>query len=813
MNAHSNAPRALLAGVALVAAATLCFEVLLTRIFSVTLWYHFGFLAISMALLGTSAAAVSCFLFPERLAGPRHLEVMAGASLLFALLAPSAVAVHLGAELPSYDSPVAFYAAFGGQLGLLFLAFFASGLCISVALYRYAAEVGKVYCFDLVGASLGSLAVVPLLYTWSAPALVFAVSALACLAAFCLGRAAGARPIAQLLVLAGAFAFAVSTQGNDAWGLLQVRMVKSYQRGDFQRDASTPFFEKWSPLSRVAVVPSERFPPNAMLEVTNDAGAPTLMLAFDGDYSKLAHFKLDPVQAAHHLRHDAHVLVIGTGGGIDVLTALVFDQAKVTAVEINPVMVDVVTDYYADYIGRIFEDPRVSIHVQEGRNFVAGSSERYDIIQFMMIDSWGSGAAAGAYVFSENSLYTTEAIGDYLDHLEPGGILAMTRFLEWSEGLRLTNLFAEHLERRGLADVAERIAVIKKTRLTNRPIVTALLKNGVFSQEETATLVALARSTGAEILYAPHLAESQLSTRGSDGLFRLAVDPAAHRLSRREFLDSQRSDLSSPTDDHPFFFFTTRLRDALRPRPDQHAARRVAIPLLYGMACAFAVISALTIFLPLHLRSRAEIREAPFRTRSLCYFALLGAGFMLIEISLIQRLTVFLGHPTWSFVVVLATLLLSSGLGSLYSARWPEGSRAVLVRVLITIGVLAGLYAVAVYDPLIRWMALGRTSRIAVSVAIVGPAGFLMGMCFPLGIQLVRHFHPSFVAWGWGVNGAFSVFASILSIAIAIGWGFKSGLAAGAGCYAIAALIVWTLPSAPRDAAPPGRVGRRAEVR
>jgi hypothetical protein len=203
----------------------------------------------------------------------------------------------------------------------------------------------------------------------------------------------------------------------------------------------------------------------------------------------------------------------------------------------------------------------------------------------------------------------------------------------------------------------------------------------------------------------------------------------------------------------------------------------------------------LTIFLPLHLRSRAEIRAAPYRTRSLCYFALLGAGFMLIEISLIQRLTIFLGHPTWSFVVVLTTLLLSSGLGSLYSARWPAGSRRVLVRVLAAIAVLAGFYTVAVYDPLIGWMALGRASRFALSVAIVAPSGFLMGMCFPLGIQLVRRFHQAFVAWGWGVNGAFSVFASILSIVLAIGFGFKSGLAAGAACYAVAAVVIWTLPS------------------
>lgn len=193
-------------GVAMIAMATLAYEVLLTRIFSVTLWYHFGFLAISLALLGTAASAVLCFLFPERLQGQRHLAVLRVSAMAFAFFAPAAVAFHVSVALPPYEQVFSFYAVFGAQLTLFFLAFFSAGLCISVALYRYAESVSRVYFFDLIGASIGSLLVVPMLYTWSALALVFVVSAMASLAALAFGRGV-ARPLAQGLALLAAIAF------------------------------------------------------------------------------------------------------------------------------------------------------------------------------------------------------------------------------------------------------------------------------------------------------------------------------------------------------------------------------------------------------------------------------------------------------------------------------------------------------------------------------------------------------------------------------------------------------------------------------
>jgi hypothetical protein len=428
--ASPRVPTGVIAGVALIALCTLFFEVLLTRIFSVTLWYHFGFLAISLALLGTAASAVLCYLYPERLAGDRHLRNMAASAAVFAVATPASVICHVSVRLPGFDDLFLFYLAFGAQLALLFIAFFSGGLCISIALFRYASRIGTVYSFDLIGASLGSLLVVPLMYQWSPMALAFLVSAVAFGAALGLARASAGPFSAQVLLLLGAAAGLAFAALNDRWHLVEIESVKSYDQGKSQKTESANLYERWSPVSRVAVRQKKpRWASTPVLMATTDAGAPTVLIEFDGDYAGARWvFSRDSTLSAFRLMTDSKVLVIGVGGGRDVLAALAYGHGPVTAVEINPLMGDVVLRAFADYIGRIFEDPRVTLHIQDGRSFVAGSRDRYDIIEFSMIDSWSSAAAAGAYVFNENSLYTIDAIDDFVTHLEPDGILSMTRY-------------------------------------------------------------------------------------------------------------------------------------------------------------------------------------------------------------------------------------------------------------------------------------------------------------------------------------------------------------------------------------------------
>jgi spermidine synthase len=770
-------------GVALVAFSTLLLEITLTRIFAVTLWYHFGALAISLALMGTAAAAVLCYVFPERLAGEHHRRAMALAALSFAVSAPIAIAAHIRLDLPSSPSEPLFYAVFGFELLLLFLTFFFSGLAITIGLFHYSSRIGRVYFFDLLGASLGSLLVVPLLYEFSAPALVLLASAVAALAGLLFARAYQSILLQILAALTG-LVFLTAAVSNDSWELLTIDTVKSYGRS-LQRRESNKVFEKWSPVSRIAVFAPRRHGGRETMHITNDAGAPTRLVRFDGDFSETDFLDRDSRQIVHHLKQDSKVLIIGSAGGTDVLAALKFGQRRITAVEINPVIGELVTTRYADYIGRIFQDPRVSFHVQEGRNFTAGSKERYDIIQITMIDSWG-GAAAGAYVFNENALYTLEAIKDYVTRLEADGILSITRYYEWDEALRLTNTFVEYLNQNHFQDVDQRVLVILERKRGHRRA-TVLLKNGIFTQSEVAMMREAVRGSGASVIYAPFMESQDFVTDGYAHNFRDLIQPGAGGLERAAVVRGYPRDIRPSTDNRPFFFFNKYLRDAFKIDPTEHAARRMALPLLYGMLGGLAFISLLTVFLPLYLKSGGNLQEVPFRNRSLIYFASLGVGFMLIEISLIQRLTIFLGHPTWSFVVVLATLLCASGLGSLVSERFdaPRG----LARVLAGIVVLLFFYVVFIYDAFIDLMFLGKPTRVLLAIITIAPPGFLMGMCFPMGMRIARQFHPTLVPWGWGVNGACSVFASILAIALAMNAGFKATIALGILCYFLALLL------------------------
>lgn len=775
-------------GVGLIAFATLLLEVDLTRIFAVTLWYYFGFVAISLALLGTGAAGVLCYLNPERWTGERHLRHMGVFSVALALLAPLVVWMHLASDFSEYTVHHGwFFAVLAFQMLWFFALFFCAGMVISIALFRYRDTIGRLYFFDLVGASLGSLAVIVLLYRVSAPALAFAVSAAAFVAALVF-LAPTVKPAARVALAALALVAMAAGAFNDRLELLAVGTVKSYESTGIQSAEQQKVYEQWSPVSRVAVFAPQVYPSGReRMRVTNDAGAPTTLHRFDGDWADADWTLAAPSNAGLHLRPRGDSLIIGSGGGMDVLSALRFGNGSVTAVEINPVIAGLVKGRYADYIGRIFDDPRVTLHVQEGRNFAAGSPDRYDLITITMIDSW-AGAAAGAYMFSENTLYTYEAVRDYYSHLKDDGILSISRYYRWDEALRVANTYLSYLSDQGVAEPARRILVlVEAPRIYRRA--TLLLRKGPFTPDEVRSVAALAAANDYTVVHAPfEVAPELLEGRGQGMFFRQVV--SATPAERATLLTGHRRDVSPSTDDRPFFFFMDRFRDLWDPDLGDHPARRLALPILYFVFLLFAVLAVLTVFLPLWMRHDLAIRNIPQRTRYLLYFAGIGIGFMLVEISLIHRLTVYLGHPTYSFVVVLFSILLASGIGSLVSERV---ALARLPAILGGIVLLVGATALAIYDRLTTLMWLAFPLRVLLSVALLLPIGLLLGMCFPLGIRWARQAHDHLIPWAWAVNGVFSVFAAAASLVVAINFGLKTMMLAGAACYFANILLVsWT---------------------
>ena len=476
-------------------------------------------------------------------------------------------------------------------------------------------------------------------------------------------------------------------------------------------------------------------------------------------------------------------LVIGPGGGRDLLSALVFGATRVDGVEINPIIVrDVMLDRFREYSGNLYGDPRVSIHVDDGRSFIRRSANRYDVIQASLVDTWAA-TAAGAYTLTENSLYTAEAFGEYLDHLTDDGVLTITRWV--FDGLRLVSLAQEACAARGL-DPARHLAIVRHDR-----VATFLLKRQPFTGEDVERLTTHAQAMGFEVLYAPGV-ETGHSVADPPEMVQSRTTAADYaRFIRagnpRRFIEAYPLDIRPTTDDRPFFFHTTRLADQF----DVAFGRSMlfgnglsALLTLFGISATLVVLFVVG---PLLLGGE---KPGAGWARWLAYFGALGAGFMLLEVALLQRFVLLLGHPVYSLTVTLFSLLLGTGLGSFLSRVVDETRvRRVTMLALIAIVLLTLVTRFAVpwlVDAAIPWP-LGL--RIAAAVVILVPVGVLLGMALPGGMRLLAARRPEIAPWGWGMNGAFSVVGATLAVFIAMNWGFSITFLAAAAVYTIAALV------------------------
>jgi hypothetical protein len=522
-----------------------------------------------------------------------------------------------------------------------------------------------------------------------------------------------------------------------------------------------------------------------------DASASTPILKGSGNVADAAYLRYELTAVAYHLAERPGgftALVIGPGGGRDVISALIFGARRVEGVEINPLIVrDVMLGQFREYSGNLYGDPRVSVHVEDGRSYVRRTPERFDVIQASLVDTWAA-TAAGAYTLTENSLYTVEAFGDYLDHLTPDGVLTITRWM--NDGLRLVSLAQEACARRGL-DPKRHLAIVRHDN-----VATFMLKRSPFTATDVQRLQRVSGELGFTLLYAPgapapsgSAPEKELASGASAADYRDLItgpDPAA-------FIAAYPLDISATTDDRPFFFHATRLRDQFDLsywRTGLFSHGLSALLMLFGISASLVL---LFIVGPLALGG-----ERPGRgwARWLGYFGALGAGFMLIEVALLQHFVLLLGHPVYSLTVTLFSLLLGTGLGSLLSRRVaPERVGRFTCFALATVALLAAAAAFGlprIVDFAIPWP---LAARILVAATVLVPFGVLLGTALPGGMRLLDRTRPQIVAWGWGINGAFSVIGATLAIFIAMNWGFAITLLTGAAVYLLAAAILSVRPT------------------
>lgn len=790
-------------GVFTLCLTTLMYELILTRIFSVLMWYHFASMAISLALFGMGVAALVVYLrprwFPPERTGHQAACFAAGAGLSVALLFSVFVLFRLQPQvafrvLSFFHQPFyqPFQQGFYDQsipgalllvLAVLYLVtalpFFFAGLSLTLLLSRYLRDINRLYCFDLLGAGSGCLLVILVLKLVGGVSGLLVIALCGLLAGLLLTPAGSSRRyrgglLVLALLLAGTLAASVTTN------FAEIRFV----RGRYEPNL---LWSAWNSFSRVAVYPSQSQEmnqawglsrtyhgpiPDQLGMVVDDTGY-TTMYRWEGEQT-LGFFRDNVIALAYRLKQRPTGLVIGPGGGKDVLAALASGASHVVALEINPLVAKAVNQKFAPFTGGLYHRPDVELVVDEGRSYIRRSDRKFDVIQASAV--FGRMApSAGAFTLSENNLYTVEAFRDYWNHLHDDGILTISRFIFERESLRLVSLGMEFLRQQGVADPAAHIAVIRERGLAN-----FMLKKSPFTPEEVARLRRLARDLEFQVVFLPD------QRSGDDSYHQLIASGGSE-----QFFTNFPFDIRPTSDDKPFFYYMYKPADFLRlfsfPKNSRFEDRAVLI--LRNLLVVVSLLVGLFILGPLLLLRRRILAEPGAKSRIL-YFACLGLGFMLLEIGLLRRFILFLGPPIYALAVILFSLLVFSGLGSLLANRaGPGRERRLLLPLLLALVLLNQAYSFGLPSLLSAGITLPLLLRCLFAALLLAPLGLLLGMPLPLGMRLF-HPDPHGVAWSWGINSATSVLGALLAVVVAMNAGYTLTLVAGSIVYLVAWLAV-----------------------
>ncbi len=760
--------------------AVVASEVLFTRLLSVSTWYGLAFLVLSLAMLGMTRGSLDALAAEERRAPIRpwittRLTAMA-AGLVGATIAILDVPLTFTPDATSFASILLIVAA-------VTVPMIAGGSVIARIMTESDVPVARVYAVDLVTAAAGALVPLALLGPLSAPSSLLAIAALVAVAAFILAGD-GAKRWPRIAV-AASVALLLLTQAT-SHGLV-IKFSKGVPRPD-----ERPLFEADNPLSHVSL-PSFSPRPFAlwsyagkevlrnhpMARAQIDGEAATEVYAYSS-IPQLEPMKSDAVTIAHVLRPDGAACVIGIGGGRDLESALLYGHSRVTGFEINPAMVAMLESVSA--YSPILKDPRVKVVVGDGRAALAQSDEQCRVLQASLVDTWAA-TSAGAFAHTEATLYTREAWHLFLSRVEPDGILTFSRWYEPtrpSETSRLVSLAVASLLDRGAESPRDHIALVAAGK-----VATLLVSPAPLTAADVETLHATADKYGYTLLAAPGEAakdptlEAILSAHAIDAL---AVAGASKDL-----------DTSPPDDDRPFFFQILAPRAWLHPFDVMRTLGSREGGLGGNISSAFELLLTLVAVLfvaawllgPTLVRA-ARAAEPPLPgPRAAIFFAALGAGFMMAEIALVQRMHVVLGHPTYALVVVLAGLLVATGIGSAASEKLVRGPRTVSVVALLAAALLASLPWLVIHPFARATIASSFGVRVAWTGATAATVGLVLGTLFPSALRFAGRDRATPVALA--INGAASVVGSVLAILVSVAEGIPASFVVAGCVYAIAA--------------------------
>ena len=777
-------------GLFLLSASTLVYEIVLTRLLSVVTWYYLAFVSVSMAMFGLTAGALLVQLWPAFFASehvPKRIAqavFVAALSMPIVLMTMLAIPVWVTASLESWFSFVLLS-------GVISVPFFFAGIAVCLSLTRMPYPIGRIYFADLAGAAAGCFSSVGLLNLVDAPSAVFVVSTMLFISSAFYFLSAGDRTKARKASYwaAGLLLFA-------AFNAMTPYGIRPVWAKDGLDDRSKILLEVWNPISRVRAskieseIPQLKGPsPNTpnkeveeiWLDIDNDADTP--ITRFMGNLDNVDFLRYDVSALPSQLRPGGTAAIIGLGGGRDALMCAINGFHRIVGIEVNPAIAKLTTRRFLWFSG-FNKISGLTVENDEGRSYLTRTSEHFDLIQASMVDTWAS-TAAGAMTLSENSLYTVDGWRVFYDHLKPGGLVSFTRWYNTFDSEETYRLFAvawATLLQEGVSDPGAHLALVRSGE-----VATLILSNRPLSAADLTKIDSISRTMQFEPVYLPgqpvQVEEIRRITQA-----RTAADLA--HLRSANYID-----YSPVYDSAPYFFNAVHLVDLPGFLIHRGGGRKNlrAILFLAAFMIAATFLVAVTIVAPtVWWGKRNSNRPA---AGGVIYFMAIGLGFMLVEMAMMQHSAIFLGQPIYSLIVVIAGLILSSGLGSLVSDTLKLSSRfQSRLPALIVVATLVG-YCFAVLPTIHHFLAEMLAQRILIALLLVAAPGFAMGFCFPVGLRWVKILgEERNLPWMWALNGAAGTLGSFIAILLSMDISITTCALTGAACYllAAAALPGWT---------------------
>ncbi|OOY70767.1 SAM-dependent methyltransferase [Solemya velum gill symbiont] len=789
----------------LVSASALAFEVLLIRLFSIIQWHHFAYMIISLALLGYGVSGTIMTLLRERVM-PHYVTAYIVNGIGFALtIIASFLLVQ---KLPFNALEILWDSAQWGYLLaaylLLLLPFFFVANCIVLTFGAFSEQIPRIYGFDLFGAGVGSLVLIYSLMFLQPQQVLLLISftVLIAVVVAMLEMRTDYRLTAVVIVV-----ISIATLLMLPKGWLSLQMSPNKPLSQYMQVSGSHVERVLSgPHGVVTVLENRQIPfrlasgislnnsaePPTQYALFVDSDGPSALTRYDGDRSKLIYLDYQTSALPYHLSNPARVLILGMGGGSDILQAEYHDVGNIEAVEMNPHLVELLQDDYADFAGWAFLQDHTRIHLSETRAFLAHNQSTYDLIQMSLLDAAGA-SSAGLYALSENYLYTTEALGLYYRRLQPGGMLSITRWIKVPprDALKLFATAVTALREEGVSHPENQLAMIRGWNTS-----TLLIKHGVFTAEDIRSLQQFCDERSFDVAWYPGITDSEVN------LFNAIDKPYFYEGARAllgksaaAFIDDYKFSISPATDDRPYYFNFFKWESLAEILSLQRRAGFSLIELGY-LVLVFTLIQALLVsvllvLLPLRFVPRENnAPDRPYIAAVMLYFVLIGLALLFVEIAFIQRFILFLGDPVYAVAAVLCGFLVFSGLGSFtapFVRRCCRINPVVLAVTGITIVILASLWL----HPLVfQALAIQTTViKLIASVALIAPLAFFMGMPFPIALNSVSERAGWLLPWAWSVNGFASLMSAIVATLIAVHFGFTSVMLLAVLFYSLAALV------------------------